>query len=272
MPGMTDLPGSGRPGRLPQQRIVEKMDEYMSRSDYAGAERHLLYWLEESLVMRDERAQLMLRGELIGHYRKMGQKEKGIEQIRKALALIEDLSFGETISAATTYVNAATALCAFGENEKALGLFDKAKEIYETAKNTDQRLLGGLYNNMALALAALKRFDEADVMFRKAYEAMSRVSGGKPEMAITCLNMADAVCAGEGMEKGEKRIYELLDKAQDLLDDPDIRRDGYYAFVCEKCAPSFSYYGYFQYAGELEERSREIYDRNIRGEEQEKDR
>ena len=109
-------------------------------------------------------------------------------------------------------------------------------------------------------------------MFRKAYEAMSRVSGGKPEMAITCLNMADAVCAGKGMEKGEKRIYELLDKAQDLLDDPDIRRDGYYAFVCEKCAPSFSYYGYFQYAGELEERSREIYDRNIRGEEQEKDR
>ena len=32
---------------IPQQRIIEKMDEYMSRRDYAGAERHLLYWLEE---------------------------------------------------------------------------------------------------------------------------------------------------------------------------------------------------------------------------------
>ena len=33
---------------IPQQRIVEKLDEYMSRRDYAGAERHLLYWLEEA--------------------------------------------------------------------------------------------------------------------------------------------------------------------------------------------------------------------------------
>ena len=30
---------------VPQQRIIQKMDEYMSRRDYAGAERHLLYWL-----------------------------------------------------------------------------------------------------------------------------------------------------------------------------------------------------------------------------------
>ena len=30
---------------VPQRRIVDKMNEYMSRRDYAGAERHLLYWL-----------------------------------------------------------------------------------------------------------------------------------------------------------------------------------------------------------------------------------
>ena len=33
---------------VPQQRIIEKMNDYMSRRDYAGAERHLLYWLEEA--------------------------------------------------------------------------------------------------------------------------------------------------------------------------------------------------------------------------------
>lgn len=33
---------------VPQQRILQKMDEYMSRRDYAGACRHLLYWLEEA--------------------------------------------------------------------------------------------------------------------------------------------------------------------------------------------------------------------------------
>ena len=45
--GIGDGPLSGgeRLRAVPQQRIIEKMDEYMSRRDYAGAERHLLYWL-----------------------------------------------------------------------------------------------------------------------------------------------------------------------------------------------------------------------------------
>ena len=38
---------------IPQQRIIEKMDDYMSRRDYAGAERHLLYWLEEAKLGGD---------------------------------------------------------------------------------------------------------------------------------------------------------------------------------------------------------------------------
>ena len=38
---------------VPQQRIMEKVDEYMSRRDYAGVERHLLYWLEEAKLGRD---------------------------------------------------------------------------------------------------------------------------------------------------------------------------------------------------------------------------
>ena len=33
---------------IPQQRIIQKMDEYMAKRDYAGAERHLLYWMEEA--------------------------------------------------------------------------------------------------------------------------------------------------------------------------------------------------------------------------------
>ena len=33
---------------VPQMRIIDKMNEYMARRDYEGAERHLLYWLEEA--------------------------------------------------------------------------------------------------------------------------------------------------------------------------------------------------------------------------------
>ena len=72
---------------VPQRRIIDKMDEYMSRRDYNGAERHLLYWLEEAKLGGDRQGQLMLRNELVGHYRKTGQKEPAMESAAKALDL-----------------------------------------------------------------------------------------------------------------------------------------------------------------------------------------
>ena len=246
---------------VPQQRIIEKMDEYMSHRDYAGAERHLLYWLAEAQLGLDKRGELLLRNELVGHYRKVGDRDKALANGEAALRLLEELDFGGTISSGTTYTNVATACNAFGDNDRALALFEKARAVYEAAPRTKPELLGGLYNNMALTCAALGRFDEAFSLYAKAMDAMGNVPGGVLEQAITCLNMANAVEARDGMESGEQRIYELVDRAWELLDDPAAPRDGYYAFVCEKCAPTFSYYGYFAAAEELNERAKRLYER-----------
>ncbi len=247
---------------VPQQRIVEKMDEYMSRRDYAGAERHLLYWLEEARLGGDLRGELTIRNELVGHYRKTGNRDKAMENADAALKLLAKLDFEGTLSSATTYVNIATACNAFGENEKALELFQKARKIYESTDRTDPRLLGGLYNNLALTCVALSDYDEGYDLYDLAMEQMGKVPGGALEQAITCLNIANAVEDEKGLEEGEGHIYDLLDRAAELLDSKDIPRDGYYAFVCEKCAPGFSYYGYFQEAKELTRRAEEIYARS----------
>ncbi len=246
---------------IPQQRIIEKMDEYMSRRDYAGAEKHLLYWLEEAKMNRDLRGELMLRNELIGHYRKVQNKEKAFENIDAALQLLQDLDFEGTISSGTTYVNSATACNAFGENERSLRLFEKAKAVYESAPGVQPALMGGLYNNMALTCAALGKYKEAMELYQQASEAMSRVENGELEQAITCLNMADTLEKMSGMEQNENRIYELLDQAYDLLKDSHGADEGYYAFVLEKCAPTFAYFGYFMAAEELEQKAAEIYAR-----------
>ena len=194
----------------------------------------------------------------------------------------EEMDFERTVSAGTTYVNAATACQAFGEHERALALFEKARAAYEDGSGTKPELLGGLYNNMALTCVSLRRFREADGLYRKALELMGQVKGGVLEQAITYLNMADAVAAEAGMadiadaepcmteddaeETGmadaEVRIADLLDRAEALLNDPSAPRDGYYAFVCEKCAPTFSYYGYFLTAQELTDRAERIYREN----------
>lgn len=244
---------------VPQQRIIEKMDEYMSRRDYAGAERHLLYWLEEAKLGNDLRGQLMIRNELIGHYRKTNNKEKAIASGEEALRLVKLLDFDGTISSGTTYTNYATALNAFGENEKSLQLFQKARTVYEAAERTSPELLGGLYNNMALTCVAAGLYPQAYELYEKALEKMATVPNGVLEMAITYLNIANAEEAEKGMEAAETRIFELLDKAAELLDTPSVPHDGYYAFVCEKCAPVFAYYGYFMNAEDLKKRAEDIY-------------
>lgn len=244
---------------VPQKRIVEKMDAYMAKRDYKGAERHLLYWLEEARLGGDLRGELMLRGELIGHYRKTGNREGALQNVERVLSLLKEMDFEDSISAGTAFVNAATALNAFGENERSLELFEKAEKIYEASSRTDPSLLGGLYNNMALTNAALGRYDEAMKLFEKAVSLMREIPGGHLEEAITYLNMADTLEKQGGMEKNEKRIFSLLDRALDLLDRQGEVPAGYYAFVLEKCAPAFSYYGYFAAAQELSEKAEKIY-------------
>ena len=248
---------------IPQRRIIEKLDDYMSRRDYPAAERHLLYWLEEAKLGGDRRGELMVRNELVGHYRKAGDRDKALSHGAAALALLRELDFDGTVSAGTTYTNVATACNAFGENNRALTLFEKAKEVYEATPRTEPSLLGGLYNNMALTYVSLGRYEEAFALYEKALNIMSGVADGALEQAITYLNMADATAAQKGMEEAEAEIDTLVDRAWELLNDPSLPRNGYYAFVCEKCAPSFSYYGYFSAANELTWRAENIYAENI---------
>ena len=245
---------------VPSGRIAERLDALMSRRDYSGAERHLQYWLEEAKLGHDRRGELMIRNECIGYYRKMGETEKAKEHAEAALALLGGLDLWETITAGTVCVNIATARHAAGDYKGAAELFERAGKIYESAPETKPELLGGLYNNMALTYAALHRWREAEALNEKAMEKMACVPGGEAEQAITCLNMANAVEAEFGLEEGEVRINELLDRAETLLDSPAIPRDGYYAFVCEKCAPTFAYYGYFLESDTLMERAEKIYE------------
>lgn len=267
---------------VPQRRIIDKMDEYMSRRDYNGAERHLLYWLEEAKLGGDLQGQLMLRNELVGHYRKTGQKEPAMESAAKVLDLLRELDMENTITAGTTYVNIATACGAFGDHERAIRLFEKARAAYESSSQTETQLLGGLYNNMALTCTELGRCEEALALYEKAADLMGRVPDGELEQAITYLNMANTVEVQLGLEAGEQQINALVERAEELLkakgeellgkgeaaltDGTDLRamkqeeraRLGYYAFVCEKCAPTFAYYGYFMTAESLTERSEEL--------------
>ena len=247
---------------IPTQRVLEKLDEHLGRNDYDLAERHLLYWLDEATDGRDKHGMLTVENELMGLYRKTNRKEKALESVRKALNLIDELKLGSAVVEGTTFTNAATVYKAFAMPEESIELFEKAKEIYEKELQSDDPRLGGLYNNLGLTLTDLKRFDEAEEYYNKAINVMSNNKNGELEIAITYLNLCDLNEAKLGSEQSEKIIDEYIEKAYELLNRDYLPRNGYYAFVCEKCAPTFGYFGRFLYQKELSDRARSIYERN----------
>ena len=252
--------GSAEP--VPVGRILDKLREYEDRSDWEAVERHLKYWLAEAEANRDERGQLMLNNELMGYYRKQGKQEEAFAHADRATELVGKLGMEETVTAGTTWVNAGTVREAFGDPVGGLDFFEMARANYEKNLPGNDGRLGGLYNNMALALSVCGRYDEAEEMFRKAIAVMAQQEYGELEQAITWLNMADAAEAALGAEAAEERVGEYLDTAEELLDTESLPRNGYYAFVCEKCAPVFGHYGYFATEAELMRRAKEIHDRD----------
>ena len=247
--------------RIPTDRVMKKLDEYLGRNDYVSAKRHLLYWLEEAKILRDDNGMLLVNNELMGLSRKLGEKEQAMAYAQKALEQIKRMNIEENVGAATTYLNCATVYKAFGQAQEAISLFERAKAVYESNLSPQDERLGGLYNNMALALVDLKRFEEADELYCKALEVMQQNEGREPEVAITYLNIATAAEVRFGLHDAQEVIEECAKSAVNLLELGKNRTDGDYAFVCEKCAPVFGYYGYVDYEKTLTERCRRIYER-----------
>ena len=73
-------------------------------------------------------------------------------------------------------------------------------------------------------------------------------------------NTDDVAELFEKMGEGDALIEQALQQALDYLEDPALERNGYYAFVCRKCAPTFGYFGWFKAQRELNERADKIYE------------
>lgn len=264
-----DCPISGKPlgtkqkkKRIPQQRVSQRLDELIAQKDYEGAERMLDYWLTEARTLGDEQGEFMVHNEQMGFYRKRGLKDKAYKAVADGEAMLDELGYADSVSGATFYTNAATVYTAFGEPEKGISRFERAKDIYEANTRGNEFKLAGLYNNMATALVDMGRYEEADVLFMQAVELLSGCPSSELETAVTYLNMLDRQIAqrgAAGVEKEETDFY--LETARKYLDSKEVIRDGYYSFMADKCLGIYRALGWNSYADELAERISEIDER-----------
>ena len=241
--------------------LITELDNILSRNDYNSARNFLEKWVEISQNQNDKKALFSLCNECIGLYRKIGDRDNCYKYCEKALDLLKVLNIENTVTGATAFLNCGTAYKAFGEADKSISYFEKAVNLYETLLPESDHRLAGLYNNFALSLVDLKKFEKALKLYEKAINVLDKNPKFNLEQAVSYLNMANAVEAQKGLENACEEIDVLLDKAEKVLNENYSEADGNYAFVCEKCAPTFGYYGRFLYENELKERARVIYER-----------
>ncbi len=241
--------------------IISEFDYLLSKNQFPDACNFIENRLSIAEKNNNNKVVFSLSNECIGIFRKTGNKEKCYAYCEKVLQLTKALKLENTVSGATAFINCATAKKAFGDSAESLSYFEKAQEVYETILPENDNRLAGLYNNYGLSLVDLEIYDKALALYQNALTVLSKTPGNAPEKAITYLNMANAIENKIGLESACEEIDKYLDKAAELLDSCISQTDGNYAFVCEKCAPTFGYYGRFFYEAELNERAKTIYER-----------
>ena len=234
--------------------VLREFDACVNRNDCIAASKCLENWRSEAQKRGDLRSELTLLSEMMGFYRQLKQKDASLSAVNDGLALMKRLSLqGE--SAGTILINAATALCAFGEANKALPYYEEAFRQYGKSIPENHWKFAGLCNNMASAYMALEDLTRAEAYYRKALKILQKI-GDKLDLAVTYVNLAQLLWK---QDPAHEDIQNYMDTAWDIFEDPSVPRDGYYAQTCRKSVDAFRFFGYFFAEKELKRRMEEIY-------------
>lgn len=224
---------TGRPDSTPCKNsldvpaIIRKLDGLNNSGRETDAESYLEGWLDKARSAGDWRSELSIINELLGQYRRTKQRDKGMAAVNTALDIIRAHKMGNTVSAATVMLNAATTMKCFGEAKSSLPIFEHVCRVYANSLDPNDYRFGGLYNNMALSYADVGDIERAEEYFIAAMRVISKCEHPQNELAVTLCNMVE-MYRKTNLEDG--RIEKCLDRAWEYLNAPDLPHDGSQCF------------------------------------------
>ena len=180
-----------------------------------------------------------------------------MEAMEESLTLVERLGQTNSLSGATVFVNAATTLSFFGSKEEAIGLYGRAASCFEAEKKTECYEYAALLNNRAATLYEMKRYDEAETDWLSAIQILKAVGFHDGEIAVSLLMLAHLTFDRDG--SSYEKIEALLDEAWDYINSDNQPKDGNYAYILRKCAPSLDYFKRPEEAQACRNVAKEIY-------------
>lgn len=238
--------------------IAAECDRLFNAGDSAGVEKHLLHHLALAENCGDRLLQLFLHSELMGYYRMQNDHQKSRHSVECGLTLLASLPELDPVSAGTICINAGTALSAAGDFDRALEIYLRAKKYYAGHLDKNDFLQAGLRNNLASVHAAKADFASAEKCYLEALDIL-KSNAKLADSAVTCINLAQLYAR---RDPDDPLISAMLEAAIDCFNSPDLPQDGYYAHTCLKCVPAFEFFGAPEFAAELRNRAKDIYERN----------
>lgn len=239
-------------------RFLDRLDNCFNKNDIRGAKDCIMFWSDEARKLGDESGLLTVLNEAVGFWRRNKKKGKALSAMEESLKLVEKLGLQNTLSGATIYINAATTLSFFGEREKGLELYDKAENCFLILDACNTYEYAALLNNRAAVLNELKRYDEAEKDWKRAIEILKTVGFHDGEIAISLVMLAHLTYDRD--DTAFETVEALVDEAWEYLNSDNQPKDGNYAYVLHKCAPSFEYFQRPIEAQALRDTAQEIYD------------
>ena len=245
---------------IPVSRFIESLDQCINRNDMKAAGKCIKYWESEARCLHDKSGLLTVLNEAVGYYRRAHKKTRALEAMEESLLLADELGLTHKVSGATIYINAATTLSFFGSEEKALELYEKAALCFEAEKKTESYEYAALLNNRAATLFELKRYDEAEADWLAAIDILKKIGMHDGEIAVSLLMLAHLTYDRDS--DAVEKVEVLIDEAWNRINSDDQPKDGNYAYVLRKCAPSLEFFNRPDEAQACRDVAKEIYEEN----------
>jgi tetratricopeptide (TPR) repeat protein len=247
----------GDPNTIFVSRFINELDACFNRNDMKSAQECIRFWEAEARRLNDDRGLLTVLNEAVGCYRRVKKKNRSLEAMEESLSLLEKLGQTQTLSGATVFINAATTCSFFGDMEEALRLYEKAADCFEAKGKAGCYEYAALLNNRASTLYGMKRYDEAEADWLAAVRILKDIGFHDGEIAVSLLMLAHLTY--ERDESAVEKVEALLDEAWDYINSDNQPKDGNYAYILRKCAPSLDYFKRQDEAQACRDVAKEIY-------------
>ncbi len=204
------------------------LDQLYDQGRYDEAEQFLLGELEKaSLDEKNHSDRATILNELMGFYRVKADFENCEHYLKALLREIRSLHLKDGLEFATFTLNIANAYRAMGRIDEAERNFLRVRDIYERELGTDDFRLASLYNNIALVCMAKNENNRAISYMRKALPIVEKMPGAELYVAVTNVNMANALMLTSEMLEAKDRA----EAARVIFESSDQRPAEDYAAV-----------------------------------------